>query len=135
MHTKKKTKLYILIFASLFFSFATVHFITPKVFLANTPEPNPDFIASVQKSPLAVASYIGDIQEGASLKDHLETAKMPRATPPEGINFTPLAQGVWAAEDEKSGRKYIKIKKGTKIEVYAVVLSDGRQVQVYVPVE
>ncbi|PJC33601.1 hypothetical protein CO051_01320, partial [Candidatus Roizmanbacteria bacterium CG_4_9_14_0_2_um_filter_39_13] len=93
MHKKKKTKQYILIVVSIVFAFVIMRSMTPRLFVANTPTLNPDFVATLQKSPIAVFAYLGNIQEDATLKDHLETAKIPRAIPPEGTNYAPFAKG------------------------------------------
>lgn len=135
MHKKKKTKLYILIFVSILFSFSIMRSLSPRLFVANTPTLNPEFVATLQKSPVAVFAYLGNIQEDATLKDHLETAKIPRSIPPEGLEYEPIARGVYASEITENDKKYIKIEKGTKLEVHTVVLSDGNTVKVYVPVE
>ena len=119
----------------MFFSFSIMRSLTPRVFVANTPTLNPDFMSTLQKSPIAVFAYLGNIQEDATLKDHLETAKIPQATPPKGTNYTSIAKGVYASEGGENEKRYIKIEKGTKLEIHTLVLSDGRTVKVYVPVE
>jgi len=108
---------------------------TPRLFIANTPTLNPDFVATLQKSPIAVFAYLGNIQEDASLRDHLETAKIPRAIPPEGTNYVPFAKGVQASEGGENERRFVKIEKGTKLEIHTITLSGGNTVKVYVPVE
>ena len=92
-------------------------------------------MASIRKSPVAVFAYIANINEGATLKDHLETAKIPRANPPPGLNFLPIAKGVYAAEDPESGKRFVKIEKGTKLQINTVTLPDGSTTKVYVPIE
>jgi len=135
MSTKKKTKQRILIAVSIIFSFSIMRLMTPRIFVANTPTLNPEFIATLQKSPVAVFAYLGNIKEDATLKDHIETAKIPRAIPPVGIKYIPIAPGVYASETTENSKKFIKIEKGTKLEVHTVTLSNGKTVKVYVPVE
>jgi len=135
MHKKKKTKQYILIVVSIVFAFVIMRSMTPRLFVANTPTLNPDFVATLQKSPIAVFAYLGNIQEDATLKDHLETAKIPRAIPPEGTNYAPFAKGVQASEGGENERRFVKIEKGTKLEIHTITLSGGNTVKVYVPVE
>jgi len=135
MHKKKKTKQRILIAVSIVFAFSIMRSLSPRLFVANTPTLNPEFVATLQKSPVAVFAYLGNIQEDATLKDHLETAKIPRSIPPEGLSYTPIAKGVQASEITENNKKYIKIEKGTKLEVHTVILSDGKTVKIYVPVE
>lgn len=112
-----------------------MRFLTPRIFVADTPTLNPDFIATLQKSPFAVVAYLGNIQEDASLKDHLETAKIPRVSPPNGLTYVPFAKGVEASEGSDDRKRYIKIEKGTKLEMHTITLSDGKIVKVYIPVE
>lgn len=106
--------------------------ITPRIFLADSPKINPNFLADLGNLPSdIVAMFRGQ----PSSKDEQMTAEIPRVAHPAGLTYEPLTKGVYASEADQSGKRYIKIKEGTKLEKKVITLDDGRTVSVYVPLE
>lgn len=113
-------------------SLSVVIGVVPRIFLAGTPRINPNFISDLGNLPRdIVAMFRGE----PSSQDERMTAEIPRVTHPAGLNYEPLAKGVYASEPDQSGKRYIKIEEGTKLEKKVITLDDGRTVSVYVPLE
>lgn len=106
--------------------------ITPRIFLANSPDINPNFLADLGAIP---GDFVALFRGQPSSKDERMTAEIPRVTHPAGLSYEPLAKGVYASEPDQSGKRYIRIEEGTKLEKKVVTLDDGRTVTVYVPLE
>lgn len=106
--------------------------ITPRVFLADSPKINPNFLADLGALP---GDFVALLRGQPSSKDEQMTAEIPRVTHPVGLNYEPLTKGVYASEPDQSGKRYIRIEEGTKLEKKVVMLDDGRTVSVYVPLE
>lgn len=106
--------------------------VTPRIFLADSPKINPNFLADLGNLPNDIVAML---QGQPSSRDDQMTAEIPRVVHPAGLNYEPLAKGVYASEADQSGKRYIKIEEGTKLEKKVIVLDDGRTVSVYVPLE
>ncbi len=117
---------------ALVLSFAIVVGITPRIFLAGSPELNPNFLADLGALP---GDFVAMFRGESSSKDEQMTAEIPRVVHPSGLNYEPLSKGVYASEADQSGKRYIRIEEGTKLEKKIVTLDDGRTVEVYVPLE
>lgn len=106
--------------------------ISPRIFLADSPKINPNFIANLGNLP---GDIVAMFRGQPSSKDEQLTAEIPRVVHPAGLNYEPMAKGVYASEPDQSGKRYIRIEEGTKLEKKVVTLDDGRTVSVYVPLE
>jgi hypothetical protein len=62
-------------------------------------------------------------------------AEIPQVTAPAGLNYSPLAPGVSAANDTQANKTYIIVEAGTTLQVQEFTLSDGRVIKVITPVE
>lgn len=132
---KLKTITRIKIFVGILVSYGLVVFISPQIFLANSPRLQPEFIARFRATPQAIyalARYPFNTQERNNI---IESAQVSSNEEKSDLPFQPIAPGVYAAEDAESNEKYIKIEKGTKVEIREVILTDGRKVKVYVPIQ
>lgn len=130
----------------LFFSFLGVYVFSPIIFLANTPKINPKFIASIKKMPENIINFPGNmmanigslfynplynnqLNQSQPIED--QNINIPKPiqliTPPSYLQFKPVSKYVEAAEDEKTGKKYIKIKKGASLEVDGEVEINGKK--------
>lgn len=126
----------------LFFSFLSIYFFSPIIFLANTPRINPRFITSIKSLPENISSFPGKIIANLSNFFYIQqktsdyqlnqnqTASIPKPiqliTPPSYLEFKPVSKYVEAAEDEKTGNKYLKIKKGAKMKVVGTIEINGK---------
>jgi hypothetical protein len=122
-----------------------------KVFLANTPEVNPQFIATLKNSPKTIAQLPGRIFNRGGSRDDLaqlppEEAlptqapfNNPGIAPPADVVFPPPKNGISVAQNPSDGKTYVKIAKGTKVEVSTqiITLPDGtkKTVQVILPMD
>lgn len=109
--------------------------VSPRLFIADSPEVNTQFIAELRNIPSDSIAFIRNI--GASPADReiaeLEQKSIPGT--PVDAEFQTIAPGVHAAESAQEGESYIKVDAGTKLEVRTVTLDDGRRVKVYIPVQ
>ena len=128
----KKTQLRAKIFIGIFISFFLVKYFSPQIFIANTPQVNPNFVANILASPSTILAYIRSPFDPETRNNVIETAKMPKANPPPGLQYQPIANGVYAAEDPQTNLRYVKIDKGTKLEIRYITLDDGSTAKVYV---
>lgn len=127
MNPKTTPRIKLLIAIVLAFTIVKVG--APRVFLADSPNVSPEFIAFLQDP------FGGD--KPADSGEVPVVANIGVSEPPnEGtLQYTPLIQGVQAAEDPQTGKKYVKVEAGTQLQVHTVTLSDGRVVKVYTPAQ
>lgn len=100
-------------------SFLVVKYVSPQVFIANTPTVNPLFIANIMNTPSYIASIPQKISNMFIIRTtQPEIAKVTIKNPPPGLIFKPL-QGVSAqvAEDPATGKKYLNMPAGTKYKL------------------
>lgn len=117
-------------------SFNLVKVFSPKIFIANSPKFKPEFIAFIERpTNILPATQFTKLLSFGFIVDHIETAKIPKTTPPNGTSYIQVAKGVYASESQTDKTRYIKINKGTTLEVHSVNLSNGKSVNIYVPVE
>lgn len=135
MINRKKNKPRIKIAVSITTAFIVVVLFSPVVFLANTPQLNPQFIADLQLVPSRMVAFVRNPLNLSRARDEIETQKAHTVqVQPENLQYTPVSKGVYAAEDRETGSQYVRILKGTKVEVRPVQMLDGRIIEVYVPV-
>ncbi|MFA9288385.1 MAG: hypothetical protein ACEQSA_00700 [Weeksellaceae bacterium] len=130
MNNKIKTRIKAVL--AIVLSFVAVSSVTPTLFLANTPQVNPGFIAIVQDIPAypqRLAAILRNPMSPEKQDGDVLYGQIPKADPTDDTEFFPIAKGVEASED----RSYVKIEEGTKIEVQTVTLEDGRTVRVLIP--
>ncbi len=134
---KLKTIRRVKIVLTLITSFVVVSTVTPRVFVANSPEIKGSFLVWLKLTPQRVYAYLRYPADREARTETIENAALDNANiqEKEELNYTPISEGVYAAEDPETNNRYIKIEKGTTVEVHHVRLSDGREVKVYVPVK
>lgn len=102
-----------------------------QVFLGNTPTVNPLFMARLKNSPSYVASLPGTLFSRLTGNQAEKAfASLPKVEPeqvPKGLLFNSIAKGALAAEDSQTGKKYLKLQKGTKVRITVQTLPDGTQ--------
>jgi len=130
-----KNKKRIKMFVALGFALLATTTISPRLFIANSPEINTQFIAEIQQIPNQMVAFIrrepDQLQEAA-----FATLQRDRVGEiPEGLTFAPIATGVSAAENQTTGETLIQIEAGTKLKVSTIELDDGRVVTVYTPIK
>ena len=131
-----KTGLRIKTMLSILVSFGLVKVLSPVVFIANTPQVNPNLAADLLSLPARSIAFLQNPTEPTDSSSNLPKVEIGQsAKPKEGLEYKPLMNGVYAAEDPATGKKYAKIVAGTKLQKEEVKLSDGRVVTVYVPVQ
>lgn len=106
--------------------------VVPRIFLADSPQPNPNALADLGRLPSEIVAVF---RGQPSPKDAQMTAEIPQVVHPSGITYEPLTKGVYASEPDQTGKRYIKIEKGTTLEKKVITLDSGRTVSVYIPVE
>ncbi|MDP4011746.1 MAG: hypothetical protein Q8P72_05995 [Candidatus Roizmanbacteria bacterium] len=131
----KKTKRRIGIVISIFTAFMLVSTVSPRLFIANSPQINRQFIAELRYIPSDLIAMVRNPLQKAPSQDEMLTNQIPNITHPQGIQLQQIAKGVYASEPDESGKRFIKIDKGTNLEIREVTLEDGRTVKVYIPVE
>ena len=98
-------------------SFLAVKYVSPQVFIANTPMINTGFVDNLKNSPAYIASIPQKISNMFIIRTtQPEIAKVTIKNPPQGLIFQPLTKGVEArvAEDPSTGKKYLNIPAGTE---------------------
>ena len=132
---KYLTSLRIKIAAGILFSLITVLTFEPALFVADTPTPNPHIMADLGLIPARYMANIRNPFDHDKARSEIETIKIGRSAPPATeLRYTPVTSGVYAAERATTGEQYVKLDKGTKVQVYIMRLSEGKIVKVYVPV-
>ncbi|MDA1316675.1 MAG: hypothetical protein O3B87_01470 [bacterium] len=106
---------------------------SPHVFVANTPQLNPNLAGNLRAIPASVMAFIQNPTDSDARNNIVQTAKIQQVKSVEGLNYTPIKTGVYAAEHPETGKTIVRIDKGTQLQVHSVTLSDGRVVKVYIP--
>lgn len=115
--------------------------ITPKIFLANSPHLNPKFIAGVRKLPASMTQTINnyfakkETSKGTVVAVSQDEARatlnsLKKVTPPAGALFKTITTNVSAAETGRNNEVILKIDKGAKYSVRKLMLPDGRVMKV-----
>jgi hypothetical protein len=125
-------------------SFVVSFIINKTVFLSNTPRINPKFARSIKNLPTTSKAFFAQLNQFFTPKNINNTnsekffSELPKVNVPKSINYKLVSKGVYAAEDKKSNIKYLKIEKGTQIEVreYRIKLKNGQDkiIKVLVPI-
>ncbi len=109
-------------------AFFLSHGLNKEVFIANSPEVSPQFIAKLRDLPGTMKSLPQDmiaLIPGFGKKAPSKTedifANLPEEKIPEGLTFAPLSKSVRAAEDPSTGQGYIQIDQGTQYQVTGTV--------------
>jgi hypothetical protein len=127
--TKTRIKILLIVLVS----FLVVEKGTSQVFLVDSPRVNPEFIARIKNAPTELAQLPANLFFGIanlnpfSKKENDMFANVKSVTPPPNVAFKQIAKGVFAAEDPKTGQKYIKIEAGTKYRIVGTVTINGKQ--------
>lgn len=132
---KLKIQSRIKIIAAILVALAVTTTVSPRLFVADSPQINTQFIADIRNIPSDFVAFLMNkpTEDTASALADLKQQQVENV--PEGLTFAPIAKGVEAAEDPATGKTYTKIEAGTELEVFTVTLDDGREVKVYVPVQ
>lgn len=123
----------------LLLTFITVKTVAPNLFIANTPEINPLFIANVINTPGRIAAMPGRFLSSLSnirfnlfntnenIKvDSAEIAKVRQVIPPASVVFKEIIKGVSTGVSAETGEKYINVKAGTKYEIVGYIEINGK---------
>ena len=104
-------------------TFAAVKLITPQVFLADTPRISPMFISNIQNVPSTLASIPQSILQlfNNSQVQNIENVAVKAV--PSGLNFSNVATGVQAAEDNQNNKVYLKLQPGTYYQIQEIVVN------------
>ncbi len=132
---KRKTKKRIVTLGAILGAFLLTVSVSPRVFIADSPQVNPNFFAELRKAPADLVAFVRNPFAPGKTDEGVMTAELQVTDAPTGASFTPIAKGVYAAEDPATGQSYVKIEGGTQLEVHNITLEDGRTVTVYVPLE
>ena len=135
MNTPKRFKQRIGLAVGILIAFTLTKSVAPRMFVADSPQINGQFIAELRYIPSDFIAFVKNPFKKEESFDEVMTAQIPRVEHPPGTAYQPIAKGVYASEPDGTGKRFIKIDKGTKLEIRDVTLDDGRTVQVYVPVE
>lgn len=109
--------------------------VSPRLFIADSPQVNTQFIADLQNIPSDTLAFIRNIGASPAEREIAELERKSIPGTPVDAEFQSIAPGVQAAESAQEGESYIKVDAGTKLEVRTVTLDDGRRVKVYIPVQ
>lgn len=140
---KLKTITRIKIFASLLLTLLVVSYGAPRVFIAGTAQINPELgvpqsgqelIAGITTLPQVIFAYIQHPLDGGARTDTMESIKMmgTGVGGKEDLQYQPVSNGVYAAEDPVTKERFYKIERGTVLEKSETVIN-GRNVTVYSP--
>jgi len=146
----KNFKTKIKIIAIIGVSLVIVRFVTPKVFIANTPQVNPLFISQIIGLPNKIASLINkgnpkennnsneDLNKIAAYKGETSGDKIKPSEStklPDGSVIFQIGKGAYAAEDRQTNKSYIMFKDDAQVKVYEYTLPDGKKIILYEPVQ
>jgi len=113
------------IILGIFFAFLFVKFLSPSIFLANTPRIRPYFFEDLINSPKNfIASFF--------IKKNNSDLIIGQNPIPEAYLKT-IAPGVKAYEDKKNNVLYIKYEKNAKFEKKVFKTPSGKTIEVYIP--
>lgn len=122
-----------MIVVGIILAFTTTKYGAPQVFVANTPQLNPNLAGNLRAMPASIMAFIQNPTDSNMRNNIVQTAKIQQVSSVEDLHYTPIRTGVYAAERPETGETIVKVEKGVKLEVHEVHLSDGRVVKVYVP--
>ncbi|QQS43394.1 hypothetical protein IPM65_04520 [Candidatus Roizmanbacteria bacterium] len=132
---KLKLKHRIFMFIAIAIALGLTTTISPRFFIADSPEVNTQFIAELRDIPADTIAFIQNIGASPAEREIAELERKSIPGTPVDAEFQAIAPGVHAAESLQEGASYIKVDAGTKLEVRTVTLDDGRRVKVYIPVQ
>lgn len=121
MKTKIKILLVVLI------SFFIVKYGSPQVFLANTPKLNKDNIIQLPSKMLASIASLNPFgkQNKSNVNDIFANTKPVNV--PNSVVFKSISKGVYAGEDPKTGKSYLKIEAGAKYKITGTITINGKE--------
>ncbi len=109
--------------------------VSPRLFIADSPQVNSQFIAELKNIPSDTIAFFRNIGASPAEREIAELERKSIPGTPVDAEFQAIAPGVQAAESAQEGESYIKVDAGTKLEVRTVTLDDGRRVKVYIPIQ
>lgn len=122
------------------FTFFAVKMVAPNLFIADSPEINPLFIAQVLDTPNQIAAMPGNFMASLSnfrlnIFNNQENIQVDPNTIAQAVNKKPpadavfkfVSKGVEAAEDPTTGDKYIRVAAGTKYKIVGYITINGKQ--------
>jgi len=133
LKTARRIKIVLTIIASFFLVSTT----TPHIFVSNSPYVKDSFLVWLRLTPQRMYAYMRHPLDEEERIETIENAELQFASyeEKEELNYTPIADGVYAAEDPETEERFIKIVEGTTVEVRTVIFSDGREIKVYIPIK
>lgn len=116
-------------------SFLTVSLLSKEVFVADSPQINPLFLAKIKNAP---SGFLALFRPQPSDKTDEVLGQIPQVTPPPGLLMKTVAKGVQAAEDPVTNKKYMTFEKGTKVEVRTYTYTENgeqKKITLIIPLE
>lgn len=130
---------------TVFLAFSVVKIMSAGgVFLGDTPKIHPLFITRLINTPAYLASKLNIGTQSNTAQNTVRsnpneqpapftfTTKAPSPPPPPGLQYKPIAKGVYAAEDTKTNTVYVNIKKGTTFTIVDKVIN-GKTYKLLIP--
>lgn len=114
------------IFGVLVLAVAIVKFLSPQIFLANTPNIKSQFISFFNN----LKSY-----RGTQVAAKVMPSAIPEAEKPKNPVLTEIGKGVFAAEDKETKKTYIMYTEDAKFEVHEYTLKNNQKITLYIPVK
>ena len=121
MKITMNSKKIIRVILSLGLGLLLVVLVTPKLFLASTPQVNPDIVATISGTGVTLASnipFVGPYITGIGI--------------PATTILKETSKGVYAGEDLVTKKTYIRIDKGVKVNVTKYTI-EGKDIYLYEP--
>lgn len=128
------SKIRIKMILALSITFISVSVLSSQVFIANSPQIRPDFIARIKNT---FSNTIASIQNGNSYKGEKTASQVIKPSGeqiPKNLIIQQMAKGVYAAEDKPNKKTYMMFTKDAKIKVYEYII-DGKKITLYEPVQ
>lgn len=116
---------------ALLIALLTTTTLSPRLFVADSPQINTQFIAELRNAPQDFVAFLRREPEAGKVDAVAQLDETRAGNVPEGLQFYPMAPGVQAAEDPSNGGKYVTVEAGTELTAYTITLEDGRVVTVY----
>ncbi len=129
-----QTSLRIRILVAMIIAFFIVWLGGPAVFVADSPRVRSEVKEELLLLPSRLYALVTHGFDFTYADNATETSRMSRAsTVPQSMSYSKTSSQVAVGTDKKSNMQYVRLSKGTVVEVHTVQLSDGRNVRIYMP--
>lgn len=116
-------------------AFLAVRYMTPQVFVANSPEVNLAFVENIQSIPRRTVAFLKHPTDFSKQNEEVQRNQIAVNQTPGQKEYRQVMKGVYAAEDPSTKEVVVRIEAGTELEVKYITLPGGQQIKVFVPVE